>query len=119
MEESTDDSSSDGATESDNDKISVDSSQPGVLAPPETEEAAKLTAEKDEVTPGRGNVLPVILIVIGVIAGVALIAALISTLLRGGFAAGEGAAAVPAAQSPPEQTPLNQVQADRIAQMDW
>ena len=96
----------------------------------ESGEAAKESIERekliaDEIAPavetasaGQGNVLPVVLIVIGVIVGVVLIAAVISMLLKGGASAA-GAGGSSGAQPALEQAPLNDVQAQRVAQMDW
>ena len=81
------------------------------------EERAKLTGGKQNFAKGSGNVLPVVLIVIGVIVGVVLLAAVVSMLLKGGLFGASGAAS--GVEPPPEQAPLNDVQAQRVAQMDW
>ena len=77
-----------------------------------------LKGEKNLVSTTDGKVLPVILIVIGIIVGVVLVAAVISTVLKSTGGLRPGNPGQFQSQSP-EQAPLNDVQAERVGQMDW
>jgi len=75
------------------------------------------SAGEDAAGKATGSLLPVILIVIGVVVTVVLIGAVVSSLLKSSLASGGGAPSLPPVA--PEQQPLNEVQAQRTAQMDW
>lgn len=81
--------------------------------PPKSNEEEDLPAEAT-----AGTLLPVVLIVIGVVVSIVLIGAVVSALLKSSLVSG-GAAPPPPAPATPEQAPLNDVQAQRTAQMDW
>ncbi|XP_039265221.2 laminin subunit alpha-5-like isoform X2 [Styela clava] len=107
-------------TETADEPISVEDDVPGELkaeAYGDPKEEAQNFAEDDVAS---SSVVPAILIIIGVIVGVVLFAAVVSAVMKGGLFAG-GAGSVPANPPPPpmEQAPLNDVQAQRVAQMDW
>nr|CAB3263372.1 laminin subunit alpha-5 [Phallusia mammillata] len=95
------------------------------IIPPIGDEFARFalppdTKTDDEFQPeaATGTLLPVVLIVIGVIVSIVLIGAVVSALLKSSLVSG-GAAPPPPAAASPEQMPLNDVQAQRTAQMDW
>ena len=87
--------------------------QPRNAAPPSDDRS--LVADSEKVA--AGNILPTILIAIGVIVGVVLLAAIVTTLLRSQLIPNpvRGVNLPPS----PEQAPLNDVQAQRVGNMDW
>lgn len=76
------------------------------------DEKSKKNTENDDNRP----ILPVLLIIIGFIVGVVLVAALISVIMNGNLF---GTAPVQPPPPSPAQAPLNIIQAQQVAQMDW
>lgn len=89
------------------------------------ENNAQISMEKPEYdedeAASSSSVLPAVLIIIGVIVGVVLFAAIVSVVLKSSMISGITGSGSPGLPPPvpQEQAPLNDVQAQRVAQIDW